>query len=182
MNQEIKFNELFGKPVLTRIILFFLENSTKKFSQVELIKKIKLSKTSAVKWLNRLNQSGLIKTETKGTNKIYEINRENIIVKHLKKLNTLIKLNNLKDIENKFNASVYLYGSAARGEDVEESDIDILIIGRVKKEYIIQETNKLSEKIKKNIKIEVLSEIEWSQMARKDPAFYERVEKDKIKL
>ena len=86
------------------------------------------------------------------------------------------------DLLAKHNVNVYLYGSAARGEDVESSDIDLLLIGKLDKSTIVKELNKISKKIKKEIKFQIFSRQEWSLMARNDPAFYERVEKDKVKL
>lgn len=38
------------------------------------------------------------------------------------------------------------------------------------------------KKINKGIRVKIFSKQEWSLMAKKDPAFYERVEKDKVKL
>ena len=55
-------------------------------------------------------------------------------------------------------------------------------IGETNKEQLIREVSKLASNIKKQIKIEIFSEMGWSQMARKDPAFYERAEKDKIEV
>ena len=53
---------------------------------------------------------------------------------------------------------------------------------KIKKEDIIADIGKASEKIKRQIKAEIFSYLEWSQVAKKDRAFYERVEKDKIDI
>ncbi|MEW6222409.1 MAG: nucleotidyltransferase domain-containing protein [Candidatus Hadarchaeota archaeon] len=71
---------------------------------------------------------------------------------------------------------IYLYGSAARGEGFEDSDLDILVVGR--------ERDVISEigKIDKRIKVSFFTPLEWAKVAREDPAFYERVLQDKIRL
>jgi len=87
-------------------------------------------------------------------------------------------LNNLKEKE----LEIYLYGSASRGEDTEKSDIDILIIGKTKRSEIVDFIENISKNIKKRISFTVFSPVEWSMMRKKDKAYYERIEKDKIRL
>jgi len=76
--------------------------------------------------------------------------------------------------------NIYVYGSYARGEDLETSDIDILIIGKINKEDIINDIDEISKRLGKNINAKIFSSFEWIKMKEKDKAFYERVEKDKI--
>lgn len=181
MNHNFQLDELFGK-VPFKIILFFLNNPTGKFSQTELRKSIKLAKATATKWLKYLEDCNLIIVEKVGLIKLYRLNREITVIKHLKILYNLSIIAEIREIASKLDCRAYLYGSAARGEDVEKSDIDILLIGKANKGQIIQEVNRIASPIKRQIKIELFSEMEWSQMARKDPAFYERAEKDKIEI
>lgn len=182
MNQIACLSELFGAKAPLKLLTFFLENPSAKFSQKELRQKVKLAKATATKWMNFLEKQNFIEVERVGVTKLCSLSRKNPIIKQLKKLENLLSLVKLKEITSEHNVIVCLYGSAARGEDVEDSDIDILMLGKIKKEQIIQEINKLSEKIGRKIKIEIFTEQEWSQMAKKDPAFYERVEKDKVEL
>jgi len=64
---------------------------------------------------------------------------------------------------------------------LEDSDIDLLVLGKRSSE-VIDALDKLGKKIDRKIKPTFYTELEWSQCARKDYAFYERVEKDKIRL
>lgn len=77
---------------------------------------------------------------------------------------------------------IYLYGSCARGEERKDSDIDLLFIGKIKREKIINTIEKFSEKIGKSINFRIFSQIEWSMLQKKDKPFFERVEKDKIQI
>lgn len=175
----VKLNELFGKKNFVKLLFFFLEHPTTEFVQKELRGKLKLTKTTLIKWLNLLEKKRLILKSQKFP-KIYVLNKGKGIIKQLKSLNNILKLEQIKEISEKYNIKIYLYGSSARGEDVEDSDIDLLIIGKVKKEDIIQDINRFSEKIKRRIKVNIFSPLQWSATAEKDKAFYERVEKDKI--
>jgi predicted nucleotidyltransferase len=174
--------ELISNKSAAKILIFFLRHQTIQINLSEIIKKTGLAKGTALKWLDILIKNKALKFIKFGRTKVYSLNRENEGIKQLKKMDTLSLISEIKDLAAKNNLKAYLYGSAARGEDVEDSDIDILIIGKIKKEEIINEIKKISEKIRKKIKIEIFTEQGWSEMARKDPAFYERVEKDKIEL
>ena len=171
-----------GNRSLLEVLRFFIRNPSTKISYTALRKKIKAAKATLTKHLGFLLSSGFIRVEKIGMNKIYELNKENSIVKQLKILDTLLTLNELELLGRKYDICIYLYGSASRGEDAEQSDIDLLIIGKIKKEQILPQINGLSKKIGRNIKLVIFTQVDWSQMSRNDAAFYERVEKDKIRL
>lgn len=171
-----------GNRKLIIILSFFLRNPTSKNSFTDLHKKVKIAKGTLAKHLDFLLKENFIKVERVGLNKLYALNRENTIVKQLKILNNLLALNQIKAIGEKYQIEVYLYGSSSRGEDIEMSDIDLLIIGRINKEKIVSYINDISKQINREIKIVIFTPLEWSNISKKDPAFYERVEKDKIRL
>jgi len=163
-----------------KIIQFFLDNSLQEFSQTEIIRKTRIAKGTAVTNLRLLVKDKIVHLKRIGVTNLYSLNRESNIVKELKKINTLLKfdkINNLKE-----NIEVYLFGSAARGENTENSDIDLLIIGKTEKRKIHNFFERYSKKLGKPIKIQLFTAIDWSRMQRSDKAFFERVEKDKIKL
>lgn len=172
----------FGNKTLLKILSFFLRNPTKKVPYTIIRKTLKIAKASLTKYLKFLLKEEFIKVEVIGLNKIYELNKESVIVKQLKILDNLLLLSEIKRLCNKHEIEIYLYGSAARGEDTESSDIDLLVIGKISKEQIFSDIAGISKKIERDIKFSVFSPLEWSKMARKDAAFYERVEKDKIRL
>ena len=177
----VKLNELLGNKNLIKILQFLIENDTES-SQTKIRNKIKISKATLIKWLNYLEKNNFVKTRIEGVSKLYKLNKENIILKQFKILNTLIKICELNVLKKKYNIKVYLYGSASRGEDSKESDIDLLIIGDIKRQDIINNIDRLSKKINKKITLQIFNELEWVNLEKKDKAFYERAEKDKIEL
>lgn len=175
-----QLNDLFGKKVIITILDFFLRNPSKEFYETQIREKLKLARASVNKWLKYLIKADILLLSHKGRMNIYKFNQENPINKQLKILKNLCDLlHKLGALKGKY--EVYLYGSSARGEDLEDSDIDILVIGKRNNE-IIDLLSKLEKKINRRIKPSFYTELEWSQCARKDYAFYERVEKDKIRL
>ncbi len=178
----VQIIKLLGNKNFIKIISFFFKNPMEEFSQTNLITKVKLSKVTLIKQLKELVDAGILLIKRVGNVNLYRLNAENLFAKRLKVLFILSELEQLKELSNKYNVEIYLYGSCARGEDTKESDIDIMVIGTIDKPLFLNEIKNLSEKIGKEIKAQIFSKQEWSLMARKDPAFYERVEKDKVKL
>ena len=88
----------------------------------------------------------------------------------------------LSDIKKPENSEVYLYGSCARGDYSTDSDMDLLIIGKARRTEIIRDMESLERKMGRKISFNIFTDLEWSKMAKQDKAFYERVEKDKVRL
>jgi len=178
----VQIIELIANKKIMDILSFFIRNPTKEFSQIELIKKTKIAKATLVKWLKLLVDENILHLKRIGVTNLYSLNNENMIIKQLKILFTLSDLGQLKQLSKKYESELYIFGSSSRGENVEQSDIDLLIIGKPDKNNLLGEIKKISEKIKREINPQIFSNQEWAMMARKDPSFYERVEKDKVKL
>jgi predicted nucleotidyltransferase len=174
----VQLNELIGQKEPVKIIEFLISNPSQKISQTQIRLKLKISKATAIKWMGKIVKLKLVKLRKIGQTYEYELSNENPLIKELKRLKTIAGLAELK----KIGTEVYLYGSAARGENREDSDIDLLIIGKTSRTEIIKDIDSLSNKIKKTVSFKIFSPVEWSAVAKNDPAFYERVEKDKVQI
>lgn len=178
----VQILELLGNKKLLHLLMYLSSHPGNECTYTELRKKTHLAKATLSKWLSYLRKEQIIDERAIGTNKLYKINQNSMIIKQLKVLITLTSLDFFLPLSEKYSFQAYLYGSAARGEDVEESDIDILIIGKIKKDEIMPKIKKQSIRLKKSIGIQIFTPLEWARMVEKDRAFYERVEKDKIRL
>ncbi len=167
-------SSLFGNRICWTIIVLFAENPREEVSQTSVIQTLHISKRSAIKWLRFLEKSRIVMKRGVGRTNLYKLNRSNTLVRQIKVLHTLSTL--LPKVARLEGAELYLFGSAARGEDDEKSDIDILLIGPDRSG--IEELRRIDRRIK----VTAFTPLEWSRMAREDPAFYERVEKDRIPL
>ena len=177
MKESVQLFELISSAKLVQIWQFFLEKPNKEFSQTEMLRQTGIAKATAVKWLRLLVQEGLLEMQPRGPAKYYKAssNPVNKLLKAAANVSSIFPLKNIK-------ADVYLYGSAARGEDREDSDIDILVIGKIEKKNVLNVTEPLSKRLGRPIKPVIMTPIEWAKMKTTDPAFYERVEKDRIKI
>lgn len=177
----VQFIDIFRDRNSVRIIEFFIKNPSATFSQREIREKLELAKATAVKHLGMLVKNSFLNLKTIGNSNQYCLNNENVIIKQIKILSIIIELESLSRLKEP-GCEIYLYGSAARGEINEKSDIDLLIIGKIKRSEIIREIEKLSKSIDKKISYNIFTPLEWSKMAKLDKAYYERVEKDKVKI
>ncbi|MBU1886816.1 nucleotidyltransferase domain-containing protein [Candidatus Micrarchaeota archaeon] len=173
----VQIFKLLNKKSNSNILRHFLENPTTRIHAELLRKQIKIAKKSLLDGLCVLAESEILKIIQIGRTKQYYLNRDNVIVKQLKilyNIETIIPL--LKKLQNE-SVEAYLYGSAARGENIEKSDVDLLIIGHGRAADTLS-------KLQNNKKVEPVyfTFVEYAQLARKDKPFYERIEKDKIRL
>lgn len=180
----MKSKILFKKPVFD-IMSFIFNNSTGEFYEKRVAEITKISVGACNKYMKKLSEIEFLHVEKRGKMNFYKLNRENILVKRLKIIFTLDSplVNEIKEKIKGGRTEIFLYGSFARGEDVEDSDFDVLLItNREEHDEIATKLRKIREKYKKKISIAYFTRNDWMKMKIKDPAFYERVEKDKIRL
>ena len=178
----VQIDSIIGNKKALEVVLFLAYHSGQTFSYGQLQHKTKLAKATLTKWLHFMTHLNYIICTTIGRNKMYTINKDKAVIKQLKILVNVSQLNSFSGVLHKSGYEVYLFGSAARGEDIETSDIDILLIGKSNREALMDEVRALEKKLHKEIKLQLFTAGEWLRLREKDPAFYERVEKDKILL
>ena len=116
-----------------RILELFFDSPTKKFQLREISRLVKLGLLSVINHIKYLEKEKFIKKE-EGNIYPYYSAKKTIKFKIYKKTNMIIRLYEIgliEFLEDKFSPEVIvLFGSASRGEDIEESDIDLFIIGK----------------------------------------------------
>ncbi|MEK6835964.1 MAG: nucleotidyltransferase domain-containing protein [Nanoarchaeota archaeon] len=132
-----------------KILNLFFKFPRKNFQLREISRLAKIALPSTKKYVEELVKDQLILENKETLYKSYNANLENNDFRLYKKISTLIKLKDLiYEIENKMNPDVVvLYGSASNGEDVEDSDIDLFIIGREKPINLARFEKELNRKI-----------------------------------
>lgn len=120
-----------------RVFNVFVEEPLKIHHIKEISRKIDLAPTSVRNHLDYLFKKNLI-SKRKGERFFgFIANRDNEDFLFYKKIMNLINLRESKLLDYLINSiypqAVVLYGSYIRGEDVEKSDIDLIIITKIKK-------------------------------------------------
>lgn len=170
------------KKTPAAILKFFIDNPSREFYLKEIQGGTKAAKASLINWLNKFVKMDILTKNTRGRLRIYSLKSGDPFVKHLRILMNVSAFLPLAMELRGLDVEVYLYGSVARGEDVEGSDVDLLILGKAKPREVARRVQVFSRKVGRRMRPQVFSKFEWSQMVKKDPAFFERVERDKIRL
>ena len=170
--------ELFGDKNTWKLLEFFLEKQKAKKSLAQLEREVPLSRVSIAKGLRKLKKAELLSEEQVGRSILYLPDSSSPILKEVKKLLMVSYLYEAFGEYRKAGFEVYLFGSCARGDNDEKSDIDILIIAENKKEAKSFLKTLKDERVKPLI----MGKMEYASLSRKDRPFYERVEKDKIRV
>ena len=139
-----------------KILRIFFDDPSPKgigFQLREISRKVAVAPPSVKKYLNELEKEQLIvKTKHRIHDyPVYYANRDNEEFKFLKKIDTVIKIKESGVIdyllENCMPDVIILFGSASKGEDLKESDIDVFILSNKERIDITQFEKKLSRKI-----------------------------------
>ncbi len=117
----------------------------------ELSRRTKIAQPSIIAHLKALVDEGLIIKEKKGIYPAFRANRDNNMFKLYKKFDLLYKLHQSGLLEYIYDGcvpdAIVLFGSASRGEDVEESDIDLFVQAPEKKLILRKYEKLLNRKI-----------------------------------
>ncbi len=120
------------EPIAREIFRLFLTNPRKEFSYREIERSTGYSIGTVSKYLKKLDKEGFVISRNTGNTILVKANTENEVFLNMKRvhnieilyLSGLIRYINEKQRPD----AVILFGSYSRGEDIEESDIDIALI------------------------------------------------------
>jgi len=159
-----------------KFVEFFLSNPYKEIYLRESAKRLKISPFAAKKYADILIGEELIIDEKRANLRYLKANMHNLFYRHLKisyNIRQLLKSGLVRFIADKIPnlTSITLFGSFAKGENDDKSDIDLAIIG--KKKYL--DLGKFEERLKREITSHFFSWSEWNEKAKKDNPFYYEV-------
>ena len=120
-----------------RILQEFFDFPRKDFQMRELSRRAKIAQPSVTAHLKELARENFIVKEKKGIYPTFRANRDSELFKMYKKFDITFRINKsglLNYIyDNCIPNAIILFGSASKGEDIEESDIDLFIQAKEKK-------------------------------------------------
>lgn len=154
-----------SKTRIKLLMRFFLNPNSKSYLR-ELANEFGESTNSVRLELNRLSEAGLLKSQEQGRSRFYQANSEHPlfldiqnIVKKTLGLDQLVEkvIKQLGDVQ-----CAFLVGDYAKGKD--SGLIDIVLVGKVDKEYLDKLVTKTATLIHRNIRALVLTEEELAKM------------------
>jgi len=156
-----------------KILIHFIETEPKSWYSLEISRALKISDGSANVLLKELEKEGYLSSENFGRTIVYTLKSESPKVGQYKVLLNVEKasdeLATLKGLVEK----AILFGSRASGENVAESDYDILIVtdNREKMQEIVSKTK--NDKYKSII----LTPVEYISLKAKNKVLYDEIGK-----
>ncbi|MBF0252592.1 MAG: nucleotidyltransferase domain-containing protein [Candidatus Omnitrophica bacterium] len=169
--------------IAKELLNYFFLNPEESLFVNEIERKLDLDKRNLVKKLRELEETGILKSETRGNQKIYSINKGYPLYDEYRKIvfKTIGIESKLKSMISKIKGieKVYLFGSYAKDSMEAHSDVDLLVIG----DHSIMDLQKKISVIQKEIGREInvvnmdMRDFEKRKM-NKDP-FIETVFKEK---
>lgn len=134
-----------------KLLKIFLFNPTEEFRLRELSRLSRISPPSVIAYLKDFENEELIKSFMKRGVPFYKAEIDNENFREYKKISMLFELHNSRLIDFLWDKlspkAIILYGSQAKGESLEGSDIDIFIIGKEKQIDIGSFEKKFDRKI-----------------------------------
>lgn len=137
----------------------FFEDCYREISVREYSREMKISPPTASKLLKQLSKEGLLNMRKDRGFLLFRTNRESKVMKQISLTYWANKLNDLtQTIDEKLRPNaIILFGSLSKLETTPNSDIDIAILGEIKKEL---STDKLEKKIGRKIQLFIFENLE----------------------
>jgi len=161
------------RPRYIRALELFFQNPSKSFHVNGIIKKTAISSGLAVDSLKELENLGILSSKKIANSLHYRLQNENQAVKELKRFYFLNNSKLKKMISELLKipqiTKVIVYGSMAKGEYDENSDIDICVVGV----DILDIDIAIYEKsLKRRVQLIKFSITQFDRLKEKDVAFY----------
>lgn len=118
----------------------FLNSPIKEFGLREISRKVSLAPASVKKYLEELKKENLIESSNEKNSPAYKAKRDEQKFKTLQKISIIYELETSGIIDYLWNEicpeAIILFGSFSKGEAIENSDIDLFMITKIKREKI----------------------------------------------
>ena len=148
------------KDIKRKIKEYFFVNPTEKLRVRQIERVVKVPLPSVIRYSKELEKEGILKSSEISGVKFYSADRSSkrfLLEKKLFNIKFLFD-SNLLDylIEEYSNATIILFGSCVKGEDIESSDIDIYVETPSKKKVNLEKFEKI---LKRKVQLFVYSNI-----------------------
>ena len=133
-----------------KLLKLFLDSPTDNFRLREIARLTKISPPSVMSYLKEFEKEGLIKKHIKRNIPFYTAVRDSPHFILYKKISIFYELNNVGLVDYLWEKlspeAIVLYGSYSKGESIENSDVDLFILGNHKELNITYFEKKLNKK------------------------------------
>jgi len=162
-----------------KILELMLFSPEKEFYLREISRKIDENTNSVGRELNQLLEASLILKNNKEKLIFYRINKNSPVFSTLKELflRTESLGNHLREILSKTEniKLALIFGSFAKGEETEKSDIDLLIVGNIRNDKLIRKIREIENHLGREINYILWSEEEYQKRKKTQDSFLKTI-------
>jgi len=165
------------------LLVLYFTNPNKRYYLRELERILNFSVGNIRRELIKLESTGLFLSENKGNLLYYYLNQSYPLFDELKSI--IFKTSGapkmLQNILEKFKciSRAFIYGSFAKGEEREDSDIDLLIIGKINEDKLIEGVSKLERKLQREINYAIYGKEDFRKKKKEGNPFILDILKEK---
>ncbi|HEC77358.1 MAG TPA: nucleotidyltransferase domain-containing protein [Thermoplasmatales archaeon] len=161
---------------LWKVLQLFFSNPYHEVYLRELARKADASVFSVKRIVDELVKEGMLLERKNGNMRYIKANMDNLFFRYLKIAFSIKKIEESGLIEYLIKnipalSSIILFGSIAKGEDDEKSDVDLLVIGQKKK----MDLSKFEENMGREVRVITMRWSEWREYAKENKAFYREI-------
>lgn len=138
------------KDIKGKIKEYFLKNPTKKLRVRQIEREVKVPLPSAIRYTKELEKEGILRREQISNITLFSANRMStnfLLEKQFHNIKSLYSSGLIPHLIEEFRSpTIVLFGSYAKGEDTEKSDIDIYIESSPKQKMNLEKFEKILDK------------------------------------
>jgi len=154
-------------------ILAFMAGPLKpEYTEREILSGLKVSRPGVNLGLKELMDVGLVSRVKKGGTYFYTVKKQEPVIKQLKTVLNVLRLRDVVAKMRVMSEKVILFGSASRGENTGDSDIDLFVVSQN-----TQVVEKIIKNTKLNIQLIVKTPVKYGEQEKKEPHFSREVER-----
>lgn len=165
------------------LLKLFLTNPEKRFYTREIAKITGEPLNAVRRELGYLEKAGLLRSYKEGNLKYFEVVKEFPFYPELKKIiYSTVALGDYLRNRLKDSASIelaFIYGSIARNEETEKSDIDLFVLGEIEEDELHGLVLDIEKEIGREINYTLMTKEEFDKRRDKDEPFLKRVMREK---
>ncbi len=165
-------NQILFRTNVQKILQFLLSHANEEFYDREISRLTGVSKAGTNFALRDLSEAGVVTKEKRGRMCFYRLDAGDVLIKQLKIVQNIVSLEKLVRELKPLSLKITLYGSASKGDNTEESDVDLFILTRepehVKK--ILFGSN-----LREKIQYVVNTPQEFARSKKESPVFHQEI-------
>ena len=171
---ERMFDKMNLTPLGISVLTFLARSPDGEFYVREIARKVGGSTGGTHRVLKELERMNLLHRRKSGKNVYNRVNSEAAAIPFFKIFINIVELEDLIEKIKPHSRKIVLFGSASRGEDTWDSDLDLLVITPLS-DMVGELLRK--EEVNRKISPIILSSVEHARLREKDRAFFDEMEK-----